>query len=712
MTNIEQTPSVLLIDQDRSARLSARSALERSGFRVFEAEDADAGLAMSLEHRPELILLDVEIPGNEGFSVCSAIRNLPGFVDIPIVVLTRVEDEPSVEQAYDSGATDFIAKPINWTLLGHRARYILRSSRISRGLRDSEAENLAFVEAIPDSFFVVSDKGEVHSHHRGTEGNRLMDDQIGESKIIFDSLPEPLADLWRRQIALVLRTGLRQQCEHQYIVGERKYFFETRMVRFTNKRILIIVRDVSDQKLANQKVRRLAYYDTLTGLPNRQSFLIELSGAIRKAEQDGSEFAVLYIDLDNFKRINDSLGHSIGDALLTEIAARLGGCVRRDDVVARSRDNDTHEMHVARLGGDEFTVLLQNMHYVEEADAVAERIISSFREPLTYNGQQFVITPSIGIATYPRDGDDIDTLLKNADMAMYSAKNQGRNRVSQFSGTMSVRSLERLDLEDSLRRAISNGDLELHYQPRLSLETQAVTGVEALVRWTHPDRGPVSPAKFIPIAEEAGLIMDLSDWVLHAACDQLKAWTSGPLDKVNVAINLSAKQFYDEKVDQTIIAALSSRSLESHRLELELTEGTLMRDVDDTIRTMSRLREAGFKIAVDDFGTGYSSLSYLKKFPLDALKIDRSFVSEISSFGGYGSICSAIIALAHSLKLNVIAEGVETLGQLQNLKFLECDEIQGFYFARPMPADELFEFLSNYDAAEIHSGLFVGKTRS
>ena len=329
-----------------------------------------------------------------------------------------------------------------------------------------------------------------------------------------------------------------------------------------------------------------------------------------------------------------------------------------------------------------------------------ERLPSEFRsisealkEPIQHLGQQFVITPSIGIATYPDDGEDIESLLKNADTAMHHAKSAGRNRVSHFSGTMSVRSLERFDLEDSLRRAVDNGDLELHYQPKLNISTGQVTGVEALLRWTHPDRGPVSPAKFIPIAEESGLIMTLSSWVLETACDQIATWQKESLQRITIAINLSAAQFSQEDIDGSIIAAVKQRNVPLSMLELELTEGTLMKDAASTVKTLKRLTQAGFDIAVDDFGTGYSSLSYLQKFPLSALKIDRSFVHGIENAHGSSSICNAIVALAHGLGMKVIAEGVETKQQLEYLRSIGCEEIQGYLFAKPMSAADASEFL-------------------
>ncbi len=542
---------------------------------------------------------------------------------------------------------------------------------------------------------VIDKDGVVLTHHRGKDGSRLLDHYVRGGESLLESLPEQIAASWRTQIASVLSTGAPSQGEDRFESDGSHFFYETRMVPYTEDCVLVMQRDVSEKKRADAKVRRLAFYDTLTGLPNRQSFLIQVSEAIRQAKESDTQLSILYFDLDNFKRINDSLGHTTGDALLRGIAKRLEQCVRRDDSVARFGKSNTN-MQVARLGGDEFTVLLRDLQSPDEAETIAERILNMLREPLQFEGQQFVITPSVGIATYPDDGDDIDTLVKNADMAMYSAKALGRNCISMFSGTMSVRSLEKLDLEDSLRKAIANDQLDLHYQPKLCIQTRRVTGVEALLRWTHPDRGPVSPAKFVPVAEESGLILDLSRWVLEAACKQLEAWAGTDLDRMRVAINLSGKLFREQTVDEDIIEAVDRHGFKRDRLELELTEGTLMSNVEATVQSLARLKDIGMKIAVDDFGTGYSSLSYLKKFPIDALKIDRAFVSELDTGSNDRSICAAIIALAQSLGLKVIAEGVETQEQLQHLRFLGCDEIQGFFFAKPMPGDRVTAFLTEH----------------
>lgn len=685
---------ILVVEDDATLRLLTRSALEQAGFLVEEAEDGLEAIEAARSGVPDVILMDVEMPRLDGFAACVRIREIPEFQETPIVMMTGRDDDESINKAYECGATDFINKPINWSLLGQRVKYIVRASRIKRGLRVSEDKNRALVSSIPDSLLVVSERGVLLTHHVGTSGSRMIDRLMEEGKSIYDCLPTSLADLWRQQIQQVLATKQMELSEHRASAKAAMHYYESRVVPYTKKSVLIMLRDVTEQKQAAAKVRRLAFYDTLTGLPNRQSFLIQLADAIRDAERRETRLGVLYIDIDNFKLINDSLGHSVGDVLLKDIAARIKQCVRREDVIASETRSGTSKTQVSRLGGDEFTLLLRDIASLDEVDSIAARLVDSMKQPLQCNGHSFVITPSVGVAVYPDDGHDLESLMKNADTALHHAKASGRDRITRFSGTMSVRSLERLDIEDSLRRAIQNDDLELHYQPKYALDRREIVGVEALLRWDHPERGSISPAKFIPIAEDSGMIIELSDWVLHKACEQLQSWQGTLLDDIRIAINLSARQFQLEDLHTQIFRALTARSVDVHKLEIELTEGALMHDAESTIVSLNMIKEAGLSIAVDDFGTGYSSMSYLKRFPIDALKIDRSFVCEIHSSEDSHSICKAIVALGHGLGMKIIAEGVENHEQLQLLHMMGCDQIQGYFFARPMPAGDVGKFIT------------------
>jgi diguanylate cyclase (GGDEF)-like protein/PAS domain S-box-containing protein len=438
--------------------------------------------------------------------------------------------------------------------------------------------------------------------------------------------------------------------------------------------------DITEKKHAEERLTFFAHHDGLTDLPNRLLFMDRLSQALARVKWHQRLVAVLFVDLDHFKRINDSLGHDMGDLLLKAVAERLSSCVRGGDTVAR-------------IGGDEFTIVLADIAQAEDVPKVAQKIIDAVSKPFSLMGQEFFITISMGISIFPNDGQDAQALVKNAYAAMYRAKEQGRNHYQHYSPAMNVRTLERLALESNLRHALERKELLLHYQPRVDLETGQITGVEALLRWQYPDLGLVSPSQFIPLAEETGLIIPIGEWVLRTACAQNKLWQSMGLSPVRVSVNLSARQFEQRNLVETIGLVIKETGLDPNYLELELTEGLVMKNPETTIATLRSLHEMGIQISIDDFGTGYSSLSYLKRFPIHALKIDQSFVRDIITDPDGTVIVTAIILLAHSLKLKVIAEGVETKDQLDYVRSLKCHEIQGYLFSKPLPVEEMTRLL-------------------
>lgn len=447
-----------------------------------------------------------------------------------------------------------------------------------------------------------------------------------------------------------------------------------------------------EMEKARQLERYLAYHDGLTHLPNRQLFYDRLEQAAVHAKRSDTLVGVLFLDLDDFKRMNETHGHSTGDALLQAVAERLKSGLRESDTIAR-------------IGGDEFTVLLSNITKVEDAVKVAQKLIEEFTEPFRIGDKKFFVTVSVGISFYPFDGTETETLIKMADIAMYRVKGQGKNNYQLYDLSMDAKAFEHIALENSLRRALERDELVIYYQPQASLSNGEITGLEALIRWEHPEFGLVLPSKFIPIAEDSGLIVPLGEWVIREACRQNKAWQDAGLQPVPVAVNLSARQFFEKRLPETISEALSETGLSAKYLTLEITESSTMHDVDYTTATLNRLKEMGIKIAMDDFGTGYSSLSYLKRFPLDMLKIDRTFVKGIPNDREDAVIISAIVALAHNLELMVIAEGVETEDQLMFLRSLKCDEMQGFYLGRPVPAKEVIKFLEKRKGIADYLGL-------
>jgi diguanylate cyclase (GGDEF)-like protein len=424
----------------------------------------------------------------------------------------------------------------------------------------------------------------------------------------------------------------------------------------------------------------LAQHDFLTGLPNRMLLNDRISQAIALVPRSKGKIALLFLDLDGFKYINDSLGHPVGDKLLQSIAKRLVGCVRGSDTVSRQ-------------GGDEFVVLLSELKNVEDAAISSRRILKAVAEAHSIDHHDLHITTSIGVSIYPDDGQNAEALIKNADTAMYQAKENGRQSYQFFKPAMNVRAVERQSVEESLRRALTRHELRLQYQPKIDLGTGAITGAEALLRWIHPTRGLVSPAKFIPVAEDCGLILAIGAWVLREACAQARRWLDEGLNFATMAVNVSAMEFRDDNFFHGLFEILAETGLDPKHLELELTESVLMKQVESSTSILKALRDRGVKIAIDDFGTGYSSLSYLRKFPVDALKIDQSFVRQISTAGDDTVIVTAVIGIARSQRLRVVAEGVETLEELEFLRTHQCDQAQGFYFSRPVPPRRFAELL-------------------
>jgi diguanylate cyclase (GGDEF)-like protein/PAS domain S-box-containing protein len=442
-----------------------------------------------------------------------------------------------------------------------------------------------------------------------------------------------------------------------------------------------VVKDVSERKRQEEELIRSAHHDALTGLANRTLFHDRIAQAIAAAHRHGRQVGVLFIDLDNFKLVNDSMGHPIGDRLLRETARRLEACLREGDTASR-------------LGGDEFVLLMTDMEHEDDIVNIAERVLAAVAQPFHVSGDgEIFVGASIGASIYPRDGEDGPTLLKHADIAMYRAKEQGRNNFQVFTEEMQARITHRLSIETKLRRALERNEFTLHYQPQVDLVSGRIVSAEALIRWQHPEMGLVSPAMFVPLAEETGLIVPIGEWVLDAACTQTKAWLNAGFNNISIGVNLSARQFRQKNLLQIIEQSLRVNQLNSLHLELELTESMVMQDPEVTIRILNQLKQLGIRLSLDDFGTGYSSLSYLRRFPIDVLKVDQSFIRDVTTNADDACITSSIISLAHGLQLSVIAEGVETREQLRYLKQQKCDVMQGYYFSRPLPADQFFALM-------------------
>ncbi|MDX1405783.1 MAG: EAL domain-containing protein [Woeseiaceae bacterium] len=671
-------PLVLIADDDGTHRRVLRSVLEKAGFRVETAEDGRQALEIFDDKAPDVVLLDIEMPELDGFSVCEEIRARESLRETPIFIITGREDDDAVERAYSLGATDFLNKPIGLAVLPHRIRYVLRTSTSLNDLR-------GLIRAIPDLIFVVNEHGEVQEGLSRGDATHTQQIQALSTASKVNFYPCENDDAARACIKRALETGKTQV--HEHTLEALDIHLETRFVNRDQNTVLAIVRDITERKKSEDRIFNLAYFDELTALPNRQLFGQSLERTIEKAQRDDEKFAVLFVDLDRFKRINDTLGHSVGDELLKDVARRLEKCIRATDSISRI-EAFNEEVQLARLGGDEFVIQLYGIESEETVATIATRIINVLTPPFSCEGHQFVVTPSIGVALYPQDGTSAEELLMNADSAMYRAKFAGRNNFQFFSETMRSKSLHRLDLENEIRKALDNNQFQLHYQPKADAESWTLVGAEALLRWNHPERGFIQPAEFIPVAEETGLIVPIGQWVLREACKQAKIWTNAPFGNIAVAVNISSHQFQSDSLIDDVLGAALSAGIDPKSLELEITESVLLQDVENTLVALNTLKRAGISLSVDDFGTGYSSLSYLKRFPIDTLKIDRSFVKDIHLDQDDAAICAAILAMARQLGLNVVAEGVETKEQLEFLRHHGCNQIQGFLCSKPLSAQQ------------------------
>jgi diguanylate cyclase (GGDEF)-like protein len=676
--------TVLVADDDPVMRLLMIEMLGQVGLDGIEAEDGRQAVACFQSMAPDLVLMDVDMPNMDGFSACGEIRRLDTGAAVPIIMVTGGDDIEAVTRAYEVGATDFVSKPINWPILGHRVLYVLRASDAIVRLRIADAHNRAVLAAIPDTFFRLNKEGYYLDYEQGHDASAPPVDQC-VGKHIAEVLPREIADRLLEQMHVVLATQQIRSVDYELLRFGAVEHYEARLVATGADEVLGLVRDISERKRTEDQIRRLAYCDSLTGIPNRQAFLETLERELHRSKVGGKKFAVLFMDLDAFKRINDTLGHNVGDHLLKIVSERLRETIRPSDLV--SRGDQSHNL--ARLGGDEFTILIPDLERVENALNVAHRVKDAMRRPFLIDGHEIFVTASIGISLFPEDGDDCDSLLKYADTAMYHAKNCGKNNAKLYSSSLTMQIMSHVKLEVGLRKALKNEELYLLYQPQIDVRSSQIVGVEALVRWRHPERGIISPTEFIPLAEETGLIVPIGEWVLRTACVQAMQWQKATQRTLRMAVNLSARQFKDENLTQIVLSALHDTGLEPRFLELELTEGTLMDDARATMATLDQLRAIGVYLSIDDFGTGYSSMNYLKRFDVRALKIDKSFICGLPQDTENAAITRAIIAMAHGLKMVVVAEGVETDEQLVLLDEYGCDMVQGFYLGHPSPQESI-----------------------
>ncbi len=701
---------VLIVDDDEINRLLIRETLQQSGLLVEEVESGEEAIEHFRKSPSDIVLLDVIMDGIDGFETCSLLRQLPAGLHVPIVMMTGLNDIKSITYAYESGATDFITKPINYTILAYRMRYMLRASQVFTRLYSNETRLRKTQEIAKLGYWEWNIKQDtLYVSKQALKILGLSDSaNLQHPQELLNFILQEERDSIHTYFSEALHSNKDFVIEHKIITSDnivKNIYQEAELQQDSNgqEQWIVTIQDITERKKTEAKIIRLAYYDHLTSLPNKVFFTEYLNKIIDQSKRYNRIFAILSIDIDHFKRINNSWGQKTGNELLQQVAARIIKCIRTNDYLMPgnlplpeqvcSQSNDESDTLV-RLGGDEFGLLLTDINNLTEVQIITQRIYKILQEPFTTKKENCYLTVSTGIAMFPNDGQDTDILLMRAEMAMHNAKQQGRNIFQFFHQSMNIQVRQRLTLENELHRAIEHEELEVYYQPKIELTEYKTVGMEALVRWNHPEKGIISPANFIPLAEETDLICILGEWVLQQACKDTKHWHEQGF-KLKVAVNISTVQLKKSNILDNILQALKNSDLPAKYLELEITEGVLMEDYETSYEILSKIKEIGVYIAMDDFGTGYSSLSYLKKFPFDTLKIDQSFVRDLDTDPDSYALTSAIIALSTCLNLKVVAEGVETKAQLDFMKKHKCDEIQGYLFSKPLAYKDFDNWLRN-----------------
>lgn len=700
--------TILLVDDDTLHLHSLSTLMSQAGYQVVATDCGETAYEHLNQGGISLLLLDLNMPNISGSDIMNHI--MTHKIDTSIIVVSGETSFESAENALRHGAYDYIRKPYSIDNLLNSVDNVLKkrlleldNKLMQQKLKESEKLHRYIVNKSPDIVYMLDTQGCF------TFINNRIESLLGYSK--------------KELIGQHYSTIIHEDDSHKanYIFNERRSGkrssvnielslcckdsddiknFDTRLLPIEISAVGIynkdvkqqnkgrkfvgtygIARDITDRKKAEETIRFQAYHDLLTGLPNRSLLKDRLHQAITQAKRNNHKIAIMFLDLDRFKLVNDTLGHMIGDELLREVGQRLQKCLRECDTLAR-------------IGGDEFTILLPEVYDNNAATEVAKKIISILKEPFSIHGHECFISTSIGIAHYPDDGEDMEALIKHADIAMYSIKGSGKDGYHFYNDNMQKEYSAYMTMENELRRALTDGQFLLYYQPQIDINKKKIVAFEALVRWQHPQKGIILPSDFISIAEDTGIIQPLGEWVLEQSVKQLAMWAAQGLSGNRIAVNISAVQLNQGGLVNIIKACLSKYNVDGSLLEIEITENVLMGDIENAIKVINQLHDMGIKIAIDDFGTGYSSLLYLKRLPIDTLKIDKSFIRDINQAEDH-SIIKAIIAMAEGLKLDVISEGVETLDQLQQLVDMNCINIQGYLFSRPLPEEEAIKLLQD-----------------
>ena len=685
--------NVVLVAEDNSEiRELVCTELEAEGFKVISATNGKEAVSKTRNLKPDVIVMDLVMPVMNGIEAIERLKNDEATRHIPIIVGTVSEEKEDIVKSFESGAIAYTTKPYFIPELMAKINSVLESKKLYDNLIESEEKYRLLVENANEAIIVIQDG--ILTFFNPT-ASALVD--YPESELVSKPFGEFVHSQDREEfqeqqgrILLGKRAGPAQSFRVISKDGTFKWV-EAKGVLINwegRPATLYFLADITDRKKAEEEMRYLAFYDCLTGLPNRLMFNEHMNQALAYAKRNGTLLATLFLDLDHFKRVNDSHGHHLGDLLLQAVGERLIRIIRKSDIVARNVE-DICNTNVARFGGDEFVLLLTNIQQAHDAAKVARRILYTISDAFALDDNELMVTTSIGISLYPSDGEDSETLIKNADKAMYHAKSLGRNNYQFYADSLQGSTPERVTLKGDLQKALESEEFTLYYQPQLAIDTKTIVGTEALIRWQHANLGVVTPAEIIPLAEETGLIEPISRWVLQTACLQHLDWKKTGIAPMRMAVNLSGLLFKQQKLVELIPQVLEEIGMEPSYLEIELAESALLEIEKSTIEALRNLKEMGVRIAVDDFGTGYSSLYHLKNYPLDVLKIDRSFIREIPEDTDSAAIVSAAIAMAHSLELEVVAVGVESEKQLEFLQKQGCDLMQGYLFSPPLPAYDI-----------------------
>jgi diguanylate cyclase (GGDEF)-like protein/PAS domain S-box-containing protein len=707
---MKRMATILIVDDQEANRRLLEVLLKPEGYLTITAADGHEALEAVADNSVDLILLDVMMPNMDGYQLASILKADTNTKSIPIIMVTAQVDRETRLAALETGVEEFLTKPVDRAELWLRVRNLLRLKEYGDLLADYSvvleqrvAERTAHLhrfrmamDSAADAIFLTdrttmtilevnATASQLLGYSRdellGSYPHEIYGEPVDHLEKVFDSL------IAGDTTNSVVKTRQRRKDGTLFPVELHRYAHRSG----DDWIIVTMLRDITDREAAEERLQHLAHYDALTGLPNRTLFYDTLKKSLLRGAHENWQLAVMFLDVDHFKNVNDTLGHAVGDKLLTDLANRLVGCVRLRDTVGR-------------LGGDEFGLILAMEKDELGAVAVANKIRVALRAPFDVGGNHVTVTASIGITMYPADAARPATLIRYADTAMYGAKQAGRDTFRFFKPQMNSDVHKRLKLEQSLRKAIDNDEFVLHYQPKVHVSSGRIVGLEALLRWEKPGSGVILPDQFVPALEETGLISEVGRWVIRQACKQIAAWARSDVGAMRVAVNVSGRQFLDTDLDGEIGAALLAHGVAADALELELTESSLIPNTERTIATLRKLKARGVQVSIDDFGTGYSCLAYLRKFPIDTLKIDLAFIRNVTTDPADAAMTETIIRMAHSLRMDVIAEGVETAAQLSYLARQGCDQVQGFYFSRALPVLELEQLLRDGTSLPVHDG--------